>query len=128
MLTLQTETVVPADIVQQTWTELGYSITPTLNKVFVRTDPNVTKVGMLFLPPREAHFFGGMAHLRLVTATVLSTGSNVTAVKKGDRVVFQRLHFGHIAKLDSGVFVGWIECAQICGFPEDDTQEPLQLQ
>ena len=118
----------PKDVVQATWDELGYRIRPVFAKVFVRTElpPLKTESGLLWLPPKEAHFFSGLGHQRLVTATVLSLGPLAKAVKVGERVCFQRLHFGHIKQLEDKTFVGWIEQEQLAGYPEDDTVEPLK--
>lgn len=114
------------DVVGQTWNEVGFKVRPMHAKVFVRTDPPVEKIGMIFLPPKEADFFGGMMHLRLVTATVLSVGPLARLVKPGDRVVFQRMNFGYIKKLEKGVYVGWIEEQQLVGHPEDSYIAPLK--
>lgn len=108
------------------WAELGYKIRPMFAKVFVRTELPPEKIGLLYLPPKEASFFGGLGHMRLVTATVLSVGPLARAVKPGDRVVFRRLEFGHIAKLADGTFVGWIEQEQLIGHPDDASFEPLK--
>jgi co-chaperonin GroES (HSP10) len=125
------ETVVlgaPKDVVRATWDELGYQIRPLFAKVFVRTElpPLKTESGLLWLPPKEAHFFSGLGHQRLVMATVLSVGPGVKSVKVGERVCFQRLHFGHIKQLDDKTFFGWLECEQIAGYPEDDTVGPMK--
>lgn len=116
----------PKDIVQATWDELGYRIRPVFAKVFVRTELPPEKIGLIWLPPKEASFFAGLGHQRLVTAVVLSTGPGAKSVKVGERVCFQRLHFGHIKQLDDKTFVGWIEQEQLAGYPEDDTVEPLK--
>lgn len=118
----------PKDVVQATWDELGYRIRPAFAKVFVRTElpPQKFADSLLWLPPREASFFAGLGHQRLVTATVLSCGPLAKAVKVGERVCFQRLHFGHIKQLDDKTFVGWIEQEQLAGYPEDDAVEPLK--
>lgn len=122
------EAAPPKNVVEETWNELGYQVRPLFAKVFVRTEPPSEKFpgSLLFMPPKDAHFFGGLGHQRLVTATVLSTGPMAKSVKVGDRVVFQRLHFGHIAKLEDKTFVGWIEQEQIAGFPDEGTIEPLK--
>lgn len=109
------------ETVEKTWSELGYSVRPMHAKVFVRTDPPPEKIGLIFVPPKMSDFFGGLGHQRLVTATVLSVGPMAKMVKPGDRVVFRRLEFGHIAKLDRGVYVGWIEQEQLVGHPESDS-------
>ena len=114
------------DVVGQTWNEVGFKVRPMHAKVFVRTDPPAEKIGMIFLPPKEADFFGGMMHLRLVTATVLSVGPMARLVKPGDRVVFQRMNFGYIKKLEKGVYVGWIEEQQLVGHPEGSEVAPLK--
>lgn len=109
------------ELVEKTWEELGYKIRPLGWKVFVRTDPPPQKVGSLFLPPKQASFYGGMGHQRVVTATVLAVGPKVVGITVGERVVFRRLEFGHIARFDGDVYVGWIEMAQLAGFPEQQT-------
>ena len=117
----------PKDVVQATWDELGYRIRSVFAKVFVRTElpPQKFPDSLLWLPPKEASFFAGLGHQRLVTATVLSCGPLARSVKVGERVCFQRLHFGHIKQLDDRTFVGWIEQEQLAGYP-DDTVEPLK--
>lgn len=117
---------VNVEVVEQTWNEVGFKVRPMHAKVFVRTDPPPEKIGLIFLPPKEAEFYGGMGHQRLVTGTVLSVGPMAKLVKVGDRVVFQRMNFGYIRKLDSGVYVGWIEEQQILGHPEGPESEPLR--
>jgi len=109
------------DVVEKTWEALGFRVRPMHAKVFVLTDAPPEKIGLIYLPPKEADFFGGMGHMRLVTGTVLSCGPLAKAVKPGDRVVFRRLEFGHIVKLDKGVYVGWVEQEQLCGHPESDS-------
>lgn len=113
-------------LVERTWAELGYKVRPLFAKVFIRTEPPPEKIGLIYLPPKEASFFGGLGHQRLVTATVLSTGPMAKSVKVGERVVFQRLHFGHIAKMEDKTFVGWVEQEQIAGYPDETTIEPLK--
>jgi hypothetical protein len=117
----------PKDVVQATWDELGYRIRPWYAKVFVRTElpPQKFEGSLLWLPPKEASFFAGLGHQRLVTATILSCGPLAKSVKVGDRVCFQRLHFGHIKQLEDKTYLGWIEQEQLAGHP-DDTIEPLK--
>lgn len=118
--------VLSTDLVERTWAELGYKVRPLFAKVFVRTELPPEKIGLIFVPPKEASFFGGLGHQRLVTATVLSVGPLAKSVVVGDRVVFQRLHFGHIARLDDKTFVGWIEQEQLAGFPDTASIESLE--
>jgi hypothetical protein len=117
---------VNVEVVEQTWNEVGFKVRPMHAKVFVRTDPPPEKIGLIFLPPKEAEFYGGMGHQRLVTGTVLSVGPMARAVKPGDRVVFRRLEFGHIKKLERGVYVGWIEQEQLIGHPEGPEVVPFK--
>jgi len=110
--------------VERTWKELGYKVRPVFAKVFVVTDAPAQKIGLLWLPPRAASFFGGLGHQRIVTATVLSCGPGAKYVKPADRVCFARLQFGHIAKLPGERYVGWIEQEQLAGVPEEGVFEP----
>jgi hypothetical protein len=110
--------------VERAWVELGYKVRPLFAKVFVVTDAPLQKIGLLWLPPKVASFYGGLGHQRLVTATVLSCGPGAKYVKPADRVCFARLQFGHIAKLPGERYVGWIEQEQIAGVPEDGAFEP----
>lgn len=118
--------VIRMDHVEQTWRELGYMVRPLYAKVFVRTETPPEKIGLIYMPPKEADFYGGLGHQKLVTAIVLSTGPMAKLVKPGERVCFARLHFGHIAKLSDKTFVGWIEQEQLAGYPEDHVVEPLK--
>ncbi len=112
-------------LAQQTWDAVGFKIRPLFAKVFVKTDPPAQKIGLIYLPPKEAQFFGGLGHMRLVTATVIAVGPLAKSVKLGDRVCFRRLDFGHFVKLrqedQSEVFVGWIEQEQLSGFVDATT-------
>jgi hypothetical protein len=126
VLELEVPPVRLANVVQLTWDELGYRIRPKFAKVFVRTEltPQKYAGSVLWLPPKEASFFAGLGHQRLVTATILSCGPLARAVKVGERVCFQRLHFGHIKQLEDKTFVGWIEQEQLAGYP-DETIEAM---
>lgn len=110
--------------VERVWSELGFRVRPLFAKVFVVTDAPAQKIGLLWLPPKVASFYGGMGHQRLVTATVLSCGPMANYVKPADRVCFARLQFGHIAKLPGERYVGWIEQEQLAGTPDDGMFEP----
>lgn len=116
----------PQERVRATWEELGHKIRPLFGKVFVRTDPVVRRIGLIWLPPKYSNFHGGMGHLRLVTAVVLSTGPQAKMVKTGERIAFQRLQFGSISKLEDGTFVGYLEQEQVAGYPDDDFYGSLE--
>jgi hypothetical protein len=109
-----------AGLVEKTWEAVGYKVRPMFAKVFVLTDAPPEKIGMLYLPPKLSDFHGGFGHQRLVTATVLACGPLARSVKPGDRVVFRRLDFGFIVKLEKGVYVGFIEQEQLAGYPEGE--------
>lgn len=124
---MQTSDVAEAQlsVADKTWDELGFRLRPKFAKVFVRTDLPPQRIGLIYLPPKEASFYGGLGHQRLVTATVIAVGPLAKSVKVGDRVCFARLHFGHIKQLDDKTYAGWVEQEQIAGFPEDNAVEPF---
>lgn len=90
------------DLIERTWDELGFRIQATGWKVWVRTRPHPRKIGSLWLPPQQASFYGDLPHLRTVYATVLSAGQlgPARALKPGDVIAFQRLHFAWVKKLE----------------------------
>lgn len=107
------------DVVERTWTEVGYRVRPLHRNVFVRTDPPEQKVGSLWLPPKLQSFHGDLPHMRIISATVLIAGPK-TEVKPGERICFQRLHFAWLKKLEDGGMFGWIDQVQVLGYPAED--------
>lgn len=108
------------ELVERTWAEVGYRIRPLRFLVFVRTEPPEKKVGSLFLIDKDASFYGGLPHQRLVRATVLSAGPAAN-VKVGERVCFTRLHFARYKTLEDGTHVGWISSNEIAGYPDSES-------
>lgn len=106
------------EVVNRTWSEVGYKITPLRKMVFVKTDPVPQKVGSLYLPPKLATFYGELPNLVLVNATVLAAGPKAS-VRPGDRVCFTRLFFARYCDLQDGTYIGWIEEENLTGRLEE---------
>ena len=118
--------------VQQTWDELGFRVRPIKYWVFVRTEPLYQRSeGGVWLAPQE--FYGNrMAHQVLVRAIVCSCGPVAKGhygFYEGQRVLFKRLHFAHLRKMEDGTYFGWISAAEIVGEPtgiDPETEEWLR--
>jgi len=119
--------------VDQTWEELGYKIRPLKYKVFVRTEPLFMRSeGGVFLAPNATQLYGNrMAHQVLVRAIVVSAGPVARDWWKfevGQRIVFKRLHFAWLKKMEDGTYFGYIDAAEILGEPvelDPDVEEWL---
>lgn len=113
------------ELVERTWSELGYSIRPLRWMVFVRTDPFEGKIGSIHLPGRDNYFYGDLGNARIAIATVLSAGKAGLAgsLEPGDHVCFQRLYFAWYKRMEDGTFVGWIDANQITGYFDGDSPE-----
>jgi hypothetical protein len=106
------------------WQKLGIHVQAMGSRVFVVTDLPATKVGSLYLPVKATTFYGGLPHLVLVRATVLSVGPLVQGVAVGDRVTFPRTYFARWKPIETDVMLGWVDVSQVAGrFTEDDEQE-----
>jgi co-chaperonin GroES (HSP10) len=110
--------------VDQTWEEVGYKIRPLKYKVFVRTEPLfVRSEGGVFLAPAATELYGNrMAHQVLVRAIIVSVGPVARDhwhFEVGQRIVFKRLHFAWLKKMDDGTYLGYIDAAEIVGEPTD---------
>lgn len=108
-------TMPAADLVEQTWAEVGCRVRPLKRWVFVRTLPVATHIGSIALPPKLASFHGELPHMKTIHALVLSVGPKAT-VKKGDVVCFTRLQFAWWKKLDDRCMVGWIDENDLTGY------------
>lgn len=107
-----------AEVIAETWKELGFSIAAVGTRIFVRTDPPVEKTGGgLWLPPELTGNYGRrLGSLVMVTATVLSVGPLAKSpIAAGETVVFPRLNFGWTYKLTDGTLVGWIPDREVVG-------------
>lgn len=106
--------------VRAVWEELGIKNVRMLGrKVMVMNYPFVPKThGGIWLPPKLHTFYGGLPHMRVLRALVLSAGPKCQLVP-GDEVCFQRLHFALWKDLDTERKVGWIDELQIIGHAED---------
>lgn len=110
--------------IQQTWDELGFRVRPLKFKVFVRTEPLfVRDESGLFLPPSRTNLYGDrMAHQVLVRALVCAVGPVARdhwKFEEGQRIVFKRLHFAWLRKMDDGTYFGYIDAAEILGEPTE---------
>lgn len=116
------------DVIEKTWEELGRRVKDALGRtVFVRTDAPTDKTdsGVLWLPPKQQGFYGGLPtlpHKRIVKGTVLVSGPDAE-VQPGDRICFQRLDFAWLWKLKDGAYVGYIDEMQIALVGTDDGSE-----
>jgi hypothetical protein len=104
------------NLIQETYAEIGIkNIRARGRTVFVRTIPPPQKIGMIWLPPKQAGFYGGLMHRTLVIATVLASGPQCT-VKAGERIAFVRQFFSRWKALGGEAFVGWVNENQIAGY------------
>jgi len=113
------------DIVDKTWKELGFKVRPIKYWVFIRTEPLYQRTeGGIWLNPKQSSFYGNrMAHQVLVKAVVCSVGPVARdhyGFEVGQRIVFKRLHFAHLRKMEDGTYFGWISAAEIVGEPKDE--------
>lgn len=117
-------------IVKETWDELGFKLRAPRYLVWVRTMPPARKIGRIWLPAKQASFYGELPHMVTVKALVLSAGSRGPAreMKPGDMIAFKRLHFARHSRLESSYadvwggsedYVGWIDSNDIVGFAEE---------
>jgi co-chaperonin GroES (HSP10) len=108
-----------SELIERTWVDIGCRVRALGRTMFVRTErpEQKTASGLLWLPPKQASFFGPLPHMRVVIGTVLSSGPKCS-VKAGDRVCFQRLHFARWKDLGEDRYVGWIDENQLLGWAE----------
>ena len=109
------------DIVEETWKKIGCRVKAIRDTVFVRTHPlpQMTKSGLLHLPPKEAEHYGHLPKGRHVMATVLSCGSGVKSVKCGDNVCFMRMPFSRWKYMGDRTLIGWIKEEDLIGIVDD---------
>jgi hypothetical protein len=118
------------DLVERTWAELGFRIQAPRFLVWVRTLPVEQKQGLIWLPPKQSSFWGGLPHLRTVRAVVLSAGPAGLAktLRPGDVVAFSRGHFNRFFQLEptqetlsgrSEEFVGVIDSNDLFGYADE---------
>lgn len=93
--------------VNATWAEMGRSIRPLRDTVFVRTELRPEKDGMIYLPPSVRGNHSGLGHQVLMQAVVISVGPKCR-LKVGQRIAFARLFFAWLEKMDDGTLVGWL--------------------
>ncbi len=110
------------ELVERTWAELECRIRPLSRTIMVRTLPIPQKIGSLWLPPKAASFYGGMPHLVMIRAIVLSAGPKAH-VNPGEKVLFQRLWFSRWKGLSDGCYVGYLDAVKLTGIVEDDSEE-----
>lgn len=104
------------ELIEQTFTEIGIKgISPLRSTIFVRTEKPQDRIGLIWLPPKTAGFYGEMMHRKLILATVLASGPKCE-VKPGDRIAFVRQYFARYVGLRDEQFVGWIDENQVAGF------------
>lgn len=114
------------ELIERTMQELEVkALHPLRWMVFVRTCPleQKTESGLLWLPPSASTMYPSMTtelpHLRVVRAVVLAAGPKAYSAKRGDMVLFKRLHFAYWKKMADGTYVGWIDYNDLIGFAED---------
>jgi co-chaperonin GroES (HSP10) len=76
-----------------------------------------TESGLLFLP--KSGFYDGMANKKILDATIVSCGRDVTTVKEGDKIIFLRIVFARYKELEDKTFVGWVDENEIFAIVED---------
>jgi len=96
------------ELIDAAWEEVGYRLQPLKDRIFVKTDPPETMFGSIHLPASRVSFYSSFGNERDVKATVMAVGPKVRDVYPGDRICFQRLHFGHIKRLADLTYVGWV--------------------
>jgi len=107
--------------VDETWKDIGMKVKPLRRKLYVRTCPYKDKIGLIWLPGgNHSGFYSGMAHQRLVKATVCSVGGEVAEVEPGDTILFTRLFFIKHLSIDDGTFTGWIDEVNMIGYAPED--------
>jgi hypothetical protein len=125
-------------IVKATWENIGCSIRALKHMVWVRTLPPPRKIGLIWMPAKQASFYGELAHLVTVQAVVLSAGTTGPAkqMKAGDVVAFKRLHFARYWRVESleedeygrsEDYVGRIDSNDILGFVEAEDVRAIPL-
>jgi hypothetical protein len=106
--------------VEKTWEELGYRLRMLRNTVLVRTEPLPTESNGVILPDRAVSFYGELAHVQFVTATVLAAGPKAV-LKPGDRIAFTRLFFARLLEMPDKTMVGWIANEEnVLGYAEGE--------
>lgn len=120
-------------LVKEAWRKLGFKMKPLRNVVVVRTEPINKKVGkdqILWAPPKLQRFYGELANLQLVTATVLAVGSKCKELKPGDHIGFARLFFARLWDINANEqdlvgyvleenVMGWIDLKKKMSDPDD---------
>ena len=106
--------------VDETWKDIGMKVRSLHRKLYVRTYPYKDKIGLIWLPAAQIGFYKGMAHQRLVKATVCSVGSEVVEAEPGDTILFTRLFFIKHLSIDDGTFTGWIDEVNMIGYAPED--------
>lgn len=116
-------------LVDATWEELGFTLRPVGERVFVRTDLPRRKIGSLWLPPEMWGMYGKrLGSKETVTATILACGplvKDAETLQPGEKVCFFRLPFGWTYKLKDGSFVGWIDADEIVGLTTEEDVQPF---
>lgn len=108
------------DLVAKTWNELGFTLKPMRDYVWVRAEPR--KKGPIVLPEGKDEFFGQLPHKILIYARAIGIGPRVKSIKVGERVAFCRLFFGWYRKLEDGSYVGWILEDNIAGHADEESE------
>ena len=107
--------------VEETWKDIGMKVRPMRRKLYVRTHSYKDRIGLIWLPPsNHSSFYSGMAHQRLVKATVCSVGPGVAEAQPGDTILFTRLFFIKHLAIDDGTFTGWIDEVNMIGYAPED--------
>jgi hypothetical protein len=108
------------DKVRAVWAELGLKTVRMLRRmIMVEVLPFESKTaGGLWLPPKQAGFYGGFAHQRILRGMVLSAGKDCI-VQEGDVLCFARLFFARWKELEGGRKIGWVDENDVLGWAED---------
>jgi hypothetical protein len=120
-----------AELVKDTWEELGFEVEARGFQVWVRTLPFPRKIGSIWMPPKMQNFHGELPHLVTIRAVVLSSGPDGPAreFEPGEVVAFKRLHFAtyQAAGLkDEQGKVGWVDSNQILWIEREDVRHGEQ--
>lgn len=100
----------------------GMRFRPLGKRVVVQTQPfqQKTQSGLVWLAPSATSMFSGPMHLRRLVGLVMEVGPQVKKVKVGEAVLFVRRDFAHLAKYQDGTYCGFVDEAQILGFPHPE--------
>lgn len=119
----------PTELIAKTWDEYGCKIRPLRKRLLVRTEtrPFKTFHGIWLPPSTTGTFDKDKSKLDVeLYGRVLAVGSEVTALKAGDRIFFSRLYFAWIKKMvplspgEDANFIGFLFEDNVIGHADED--------